>query len=53
MVVRLNVEISNSLDGSIKEKIAKINAKRKEDEPVLKLKQYVTDLIEKDLGIKK
>jgi len=53
MVVRLNVEISNSLDGSIKEKLAKINAKRKEGDPILNQKQYVTDLIEKDLGIKK
>ena len=53
MVVRLNVEISNSLDGSIKGKLAKLNAKRKEGEPVLNQKQYITDLIEKDLGIKK
>ncbi len=53
MVVRLNLEISNMLDGSIKEKIAKINAKRKESEPRIFQKQYVIDLIEKDLGIKK
>ncbi len=52
MVVRLNVEISNSLDGAIKKKIAAYNEKRKEDVPVLNLKQYVIDLIEKDLKIK-
>jgi len=53
MVVRLNVEISNALDGKIKGKLAKINAKRKEGDHILNQKKYVTDLIEKDLGIKK